>query len=236
VIANPWHRLPDQPEYVLPEDKEQVLAFNQKKKKDHPHFLHLDLIPEPFVGRPDAPVLLLANNPGVSGDDTKHCKQKPKFTALMRENLLHRVNGDYPFLYLDPELDIAPASKKWWTRKLKRLLKDLGPDKDTARRILGQSILAVEFCPYPSQKYGFGRIALPSRQYSINLVRSAMAREAVIVLTRGHKRWLDAVEELNKYRRLVQLEEVQKAAITPKNCGGPEKYQQIIEAIKATLP
>lgn len=68
--ANPWWRLPIEPPFVLPEDKDKVLAFNDKTRSaGHEHLLNLDLIPAPFVGAPDAPVVFLGNIAGA-GDQT----------------------------------------------------------------------------------------------------------------------------------------------------------------------
>jgi hypothetical protein len=227
MMENPWHRLPDKAPYVLPEDEGDILAFH---KKAHQHYKpDLDLIPEAFVGRPDAPVVILGNNPGVKGLETKAYRQKPAFANRMRDNLLHRLPDDFPFLELDPNLDIPLASRSWWERKLKHLVKDFGGKQ------LARSILAVEFFPYVSHKYGWGKIVLPSQQYSFSLVRSAVARRAVIVVTRGQPRWLRAVKELDGYSRLILLKEVQRAPISPRNCPD-EQYQEIVRAIKATLP
>jgi hypothetical protein len=234
VNDNPWHRLPDKPPYVLPEDEEVVRAFNVKARQNH--VLHLDLIPEPFVGRPDAPVVLLGNNPGVKSPETKAYRLKPAFADRMRKNLLHRLSDDFPFLYLDPDPDITSTGKGWWERKLKRLFREFGPDEDVARSILARSILAVEFFPYVSHRYRHGRLVLPSQQYSFGLVRTAVERGRVIILTRGELRWKKAVEELGTYPRLVRLKEVQRAPISRGNCLDPEQYQEIVRAIKATLP
>ncbi len=97
MTENPWHHLPAKPPFVLPEDKAQVEAFNAKASPDH--FLRLDLIPEPFVGSPDARIVLLGNNPGVKNDDTAGYRRKPAFANRMRSNLVHRLSDEYPFLY-----------------------------------------------------------------------------------------------------------------------------------------
>ena len=60
MMSNPWGRLPCTAPFVLPEDKEEVLAFNKKVGEGHPAYLRLEVMPEPFVGKPDAPVVLLA--------------------------------------------------------------------------------------------------------------------------------------------------------------------------------
>jgi hypothetical protein len=227
VIENPWRRLPYKPPYVLPEDKERVRTFND---------LDFDLLPEPFVGRPDAPVVLLGNNPGVQSDEAKAWKQKPAFAERMRDNLLHRLSDDFPFLYLEPDPDISPLGKEWWRRKLKHLFLRFGPGEDVARSILARSILAVEFFPYVSYRYRQGGLCLPSQKYSLSLVKNAVERGAVIVLTRGQRRWEKAIPELPKYPRCFRLKEVQRAPISPGNFPDRDQFEEIIHDIKATLP
>src|SRR4051812_4629512 len=126
MIENPWHRLPDEPDYVLPEDKERVLAFNHKAKQKgrQKYELELGLIPEPFVGSPGASVVLLGNNPGCNSATSRGLRQNPVFAARMRDNLLHRLGADFPFLYLDPDSSIPLPCRLWWERKLKALFAD----------------------------------------------------------------------------------------------------------------
>jgi hypothetical protein len=153
----------------------------------------------------------------------------------MRKNLRHHLSDDLPFLYLDTDPDISPPGRRWWERKLKHLFRDLGPDQDVARSKLARSMLAVEFFPYASHRYRHRGLSLPSQQYSFGLVRNAIKRGAVIILTRGQRRWENAVEDLGKYPRLVRLKEVQRAPISPGNFSDPQQYQEIVHAITATL-
>src|SRR5436853_436193 len=97
---NPWSRLPDKPPFVLPEDRDKVLAFNFKEclRGNQSHVLNLDLIPEPFVGRPDAPLVLLGNNPGVSNQETACYRRESAYANEMRNNLLHRP-ANFPCLF-----------------------------------------------------------------------------------------------------------------------------------------
>jgi hypothetical protein len=222
--------LPDKPPYVAPEDKDKVLAFNlkQRQRGNQQYVLDLDLIPEPFVGRPDAPVVLLGNNPGVKNPDSAASRRQPPFANRMRNNLFHRLSEDFPFLYLDPHPDIPTPSREWWERKLKDLLREFG------REIVARSILAVEFFPYVSQKYARGSPALPSQAYSFDLVRNAMKRKAVIVVTRGKRRWSSAIDGLAEYPDLVRLREPQKAPISSGNCRD-DGFQKIVSQIRAEL-
>ncbi len=59
---NPWLHLPMTAPFVLAEDAPLVERFNLTASPDHR--LDLTLLPEPFLGLPSAPVVLLGLNPG----------------------------------------------------------------------------------------------------------------------------------------------------------------------------
>jgi hypothetical protein len=223
---NPWHRLPEQPPFVLPEDKEAVLDFNKRASDKHKLYVY-DILPEPFAGDPDAPVVLLLNNPGVKRDRLKY-KKHPRFVARMRENLLHKPS-DYPFVFFAP--DIPAICHEWWNRKLKGLL-------EFSYICLAKSILAVDHFPYPSQGYPAGRFQLPShtQDYSFNLVKKAIERKAIIVLMRGKKRWERDVPELTTYKRLCRVKNPRRATISPGNCDKLDEIRRAIEMNASPLP
>ena len=120
MVTNPWHELPTRPPYVLPDDQPHVDEFNQRLRPNHKHFLQLDrILPEPFMGRRDAPVILLSNNPGLGLPNPGKAvtpRECSDFAAKMRKNLLHEVT-DFPFLPLDPAFP-----RGWWHSKLKALI------------------------------------------------------------------------------------------------------------------
>ena len=54
--------------YVLPSNEAVVARHNCKYGEKHRFHLYAEqLLPEPFIGDRFAPVLLLSNNPGVTG-------------------------------------------------------------------------------------------------------------------------------------------------------------------------
>jgi hypothetical protein len=219
VSENPWHRLPDIPPYVLPDEAAAVREFNLTASRHH--FLHVDdLLPEPFIGDRNAPVLLLGNNPGFSEAGLPG-RREPTFARRMRDNLLHRP-AEHPFVYLDP--DFNGRSKRWWERKLKHLLERFGT------RVVANSILAVEHFPYPSRRYGHRRLVLPSQDYSFRLVGEAMARGAVIILMRGKRRWERAVFGLAQYKRFIILKNLQQPTVSPGNC---PRFEEVVRAVEA---
>jgi hypothetical protein len=220
MTENPWHRLPHRRPFVLPEDAAVVRDYNERASDDHK--LHIDeLLPEPFVGNPEAPVVVLGNNPGFNSDRA-HYKQEACFLVRMRANLLHETL-DCPFVFFDPRVD--PELRPWWERKLKGLL-----DFFTHNQ-LAASILAIEHFPYPSRRYPpRWRGGLPSKaqDYSFDLVRKALERKAVIVLTRGKRRWLRDVPELAGYEGFCELRNKQRAGISSGNC---DRFREVVRAI-----
>jgi hypothetical protein len=223
---NPWIHLPTEPPYVLPKDKEVVELFN--RSADARHVLQVDkLLPEAFVGARDAPVVLLSNNPGFK-DEEVAAKQDAAYCLRMRRNLIHE-SADYPFCFLHP--DFIKSGNVWWKQRLKPLIDRFGD------RIVARSVLNIVYSPYPSNRFGHGRIQLPSKaqEYSFGLVRDALERKAAVVLLRSGKgnqeAWLRAVPGLKEYDRFYCGSNPQAPYISPKNC--PGFFEQIVEAIAA---
>jgi len=217
-MQNPWIQLPDKPPYVAPEDEQAVGEFDSASKD--PCRIRLEIFPEPYLGRPDAPVVLLALNPGFKEKDIgQHAD--PKFAARSRCNLLHAPMA-YPFYLLDPEINRT----QWWDIKLHRLMQKFG---DAGRSIVANSVLCVEFFPYHSHRYMHRNDCLLSQQYSFYLVREAIRRQSVILLMRGEKHWLDQIPELASYAKRHSANSVQNPVVTKPNFG--EGFDAAVEAI-----
>ena len=128
-MDNPWIRLPQSPPFVLQEDRTAIDRFNARATELHQ--IHLELIPEPFLGRPDAPIVLLNLNPGFDPDDTRFHQSDPYFIEQSRKNLLHSPIR-YPFYLLNPKLSQS-LGHQWWRRKLKAPIAIAGVDKVASR-------------------------------------------------------------------------------------------------------
>lgn len=220
MTPNPWSLLPEQPPFVLPADEVAIRSFNEKASENHKLRID-DILPEPFVGTPDAPVVLLGNNPGFKAERVP-IKREAAFVTRLRDNLLHK-QSDQPFVFFASDVD--EVHRLWWDRKFKGLLFHFGRD------VIARSVLTVEHFPYPSRLYGAGRLHLPSgaREYSYALVKNAMQRKALIVLTRGKKRWYRAVDGLESYPGLCEVRNPQVASISRGNC---DRFRDIVQAIE----
>jgi hypothetical protein len=197
-------------------------AFKEHNRTRNPdHVLHGELMPEPFVGDPAAPVVLLQLNPRASTNDVELHATK-EFQTLIRDSLAHRF-GQYPFYLLDPKLDLPGGD--YWKEKLRSLIRDCG-DVVVARRLA-----VVEFHGYQSKNFrSLARWPFPSSQYAIELVKRAIARSAVIVCMRGFERWSECVPELSRYDRVVQLKNRRNPCISAGNMTDRE-YSMIRQAI-----
>lgn len=222
MVNNPWSELPSRIPFVLHADLEAIQEFNAKPNRKDEHVIRVDVLPEPFVGSKDAPVLLLSNNPGY-GEEAVH-KQESAFMDRMRANLHHQPVA-YPFVYLDPAL--SEPLKKWWRPKLKHSLERFGPE--FGPEVVARSILNVVYFPYASQRFKHGKLNLDSQQYGFQLVRAAMERNAVIVRFRKGMHWFKAVKGLEGYARLYRVKNFQNPTISPKNC---EHFEEIVKAIR----
>jgi hypothetical protein len=225
---NPWERLPRRPPFVLAEDQERIDKFNLSAELEHK--IPLDIFPEPYLGRPKAPVVLLNLNPGHNARDLVH-HRKALFAKRSRENLLP-TEVDYPFYLIDPGLVPIRDRTAWWDKKLRRLLEEerLGNCADSRRKAVANCVFCVEYFPYHSKKFKHRKLQVDSQVYSFWLVREAIRREAVILLMRGEQPWYSAIPGLESYSGLHVSRSVQNPAISPANF--PIGYSIAVDAIQ----
>jgi hypothetical protein len=210
---------------VLPCDEEKVTIYSARARGDYK--IQLDLMPEPFIGLPDAPVVLLNLNPGFDpGDPEVH--RYPKYRDVLRNNCCH-VSSQFPFFFLHPDFREKPGGR-WWRKKLKCLLEEFG------ERGLARSIFCVEYFPYHSRHFRWPRRLhqLQSQQYGFGLVRSAIGRNAVVVIMRARKRWLESVPELEGYAGVLTLNSPQNVVLSPGNFAG-DGFGVVVSAIREHL-
>jgi hypothetical protein len=211
-MRNPWLDLPSEAPFVLPGDAQKIDAFNREASDSKR--IHLNLLPEPFLGSPDAPIVLLSLNPGFSPDDALS-HSDATFAGLSRDNLEHRAS-DHPFYLLNPR--ITAPGRLWWELHLRGILTSF------PRSVVASRMACVEYFGYHSSKFNHSSLRLQSQEYSYFLVRQALRRSAIIVLTRGRRIWLDAVPDLESYPHLYTLRS-QRMWISPNNC--PEGFDKI---------
>lgn len=215
--TNPWLDLSPVPPFVLAVDRAAIDSFNHQARPEV--FIHLELLPEPFLGAPMAPVVLLSLNPGYSPDDLQP-HQDPTFQALSRANLEHAPT-QYPFVLLNPKVETP--GRRWWESKLARLIEARG------RETVARQVLCVEVFPYHSYRFAHAKLQVPSQAYSLQLVRNALRRNALVVVMRAERIWRQALPELADYPFLFRLRNPQNVVISERSC--PEGFATILRAL-----
>lgn len=214
LVDNPWLELPEEAPFILAQDMRAVERFNTKAAAEHR--IILDLLPEPHIGSFDAPVVLLNLDPGFSQEDYAVHSRSDFRTALLKT--IRGEPGPYPFYYLDPDQD--GAGHRWWRQRLRPLI------EATSVAAVAARILCVGLFPYHSKQYAHSKVSLPSRRFSFELVRSAMARRALILVMRGYEYWSVEIRDLGAYPRVLRLNSPQNVTISKGNC--PMGFDEIV--------
>lgn len=221
-MDNPWRAFPHigedplpmdrEEEHVLPADRQALLEHNRRLANDT-YRIRWEVLPLPYLGRPDAPVVLLNLNPGYSDEDIEFYSQE-KVRGLWKRNLLHE-DLEYPFWLLDPRL-LQNDGACWWRDKLRFLI-----EVASLRRVANR-IFCIELFPYPSRKYHRMKSDHPlvSQEYSFYLVRQAMRNGAIVVVLRSYDLWKKEVPGLAGYSLCYPLKNPQNVVLTPGNCPG----------------
>jgi hypothetical protein len=215
-MKNPWNDLPDKAPFTLPCDRAYVDAYN-KLEPNGDLRINTHLLPEPFHGNPNAPVVVLLLNPGINGDEEQFHKSKD-FAAALKESISAKSNGMH--FHLTGKWQ-GPGFA-WWAKACKSLL---GIPE------LHRKILSVEFSPYHSKKFAHGHLRMPSQDYSFHLVRKAIERGAVIVCMRGEKYWLGSIPELANYKRFLKLNNPRSASLSARNLSD---FEVLASALQGT--
>jgi hypothetical protein len=217
-LQNPWVALPESADFVLPQDAPFIQTFNRVATPEK--CIHLELLPEPYLGNPKARIFLLNLNPGYSEEDVIFHHDNPYFIQTSRDNLLHG-HLDYPFYLLDPK-NLASSGSHWWMKKLHWLADRYGLET------VAHELCVVEYFPYHSRKYGFKQ-TVPSQHYSFSLVEEAMNNDALIVQMRSKKVWQGTLPRLKNYHNYYVLNSPLAPTISPNNC--PEGYAAILKML-----
>lgn len=219
---NPWIGFKYSEEMLHPYDEESVLHHNLTSKEDYKFLLHL--APEPWIGNLEGNLLVLYSNPGATQDNLNRIFQD-RHELVMEKSIknLNQENTHYPHFHFDPEL-IGTEGHNWFKSKYRWLL-----DNSSVEQV-SKNLITCELAPYHSVKWKIPRKKLPTQEFTYQIIRDAIQRDAVILLARTPKLWLANIPELSKYPRVFRPNSI-NASISPKNY--PGKFEQIVSAINS---
>lgn len=234
--------------------KSDMAVLNSRNVKGRFDFT---LLPEPYIGNPDAPVYLLNLNPSV--DDLMDLED-PKEIEPLKERLRAHILCNYvlydttagfdseefqkfPFYHLDPNYKCFQGFW-WWYRKLRRLMEEMrrpGKSKYESFKIVANSVFNVEFLPYHSKCYFDVGSILPSQEFNFDLVRSALGQQKIIVIMKGESHWTKEIPQLSRSNNVYKLGSSQNSVISEGNMrpmsgkiSGKEIFVDLVDAIHSS--
>ena len=221
-LNNPWDGFEYSDEMVHPLDIPSVTQHNQSSKPEHQFLLHL--APEPWIGNLKGNLLVLYANPGATKDNLKRVIQEDHSKVMEKSIMnLNQKNTEYPHFHFDPELSGTEGSK-WFESKYKWVL------DATSRQAVSRNLVTCELAPYHSVKWKVPKIMPPTQEFTYQIIRDGIERDAVILLARSARVWTQNVPELLKYNRVYQPNSI-NASISPNNY--PNSFEKIIEAVSS---
>lgn len=228
-MKNPWVNLPNRPPFVLQDDRPYIEAWNKTRtrKAMSATRLRLDLLPEPFLGPRNAPLVVLGRNPGFAGTEEREHARRNVAKAL-RSNYLDDPTRHFNCYLGDPAFEHT-AGGKWARRAYGAIIRP----GDISFEHLATRILTVEWHGYHSRNWAALPITLPSQHYGFHLVQRAVDRGAVIVVLRGYKDWCVAVPPLASYKYCYKTKNARSASLSPKNLP-PGAFQQVLRAVSGS--
>jgi hypothetical protein len=218
-MRNPWEELPTEPPFVLHADRPLVEEFNQRVRPEQQLALHL--IPQPFLGNREAPLVVLGANPNIRGGHSAGPVAAAIQANLGPDPQRHLLIG------LLPEFEQTPNAD-WWRRDCLRELLDRG----LPPRWLASHILAVELHGYHSRKWRRPSVPFPSQRYGFWLVERAIDRGATIVPTSCQRHWETFVPRLASYpHRVVKKNRRSRSKRVSEGNLGYEGFDTVLRAL-----
>ena len=218
---NPWGGLPKGPPFQLPIDAEAVEAYRRvgSVAADPERFdLHLELSPVPFIGSPEARLVILARSPSFADQDRDDFAESAFRYATM-SNLTHTADGP-AFFTVDPKFE-ATSTYRWWYPKLRQLIADAGLDA------VMEHVMCLQAFPYHSRELAVDR-DVPSQTYTRSLLLDRMKDGALVVGMMRQSWWERIVPDLQTYDSVDWCKNPRRPHLTPKNL-------DMYDAVLATL-
>ena len=224
-MENPWQEyyLRNNKNKFHPRDEKHALAFNSaiKGRKNYELADHLE--PFPYLGNPNAPVIVLLANPGKSSaEEKKSFKYSPRKLELHKQNLLHNGSEDF-VLRLDSPED-RNLESPYFKSRTARLV------EVSSIESVANNLFFINFHGYHSRSWYPIPFTFYTQNYSFSLVKKAIMRGSHIVMSRNTTGWLTAVPELVNYPNKCLFKSTRSVHMSENNLGAKD-YKKILSLI-----
>lgn len=225
-MDNPWLQI-TKDDFIPDVDKDEVKKFDDRRRVEHTK-IHTELPPEPYAGRKDAPVVLLALRPSYHPLDHIYMCDNADFAASMQRTRAFEEQ-DYPFYHLNKKYRGNPGLE-FWEERLEQPLQEL------KHRACSQGFLLLQLFPYKTNAQTKDKI-FPSFEFTRTLLLDAIKRNAIVIPMYGKKEWEYYVSKLSSYEKYFTFDDKYKRKpIINQKLFPNGKYEQIIAAIRENTP
>ncbi len=205
-MQNPWLSLPSAAPFVLEMDRPVIDLSNRLFE----NAVQTHILPVPFLGNRDAPVVWVLLNPGFAGDEAE-------YHDLCQPHDMRNLRHESDLYLLDESMGATPGGR-WHRKKLNALIRDVGLER------VRRGIFMIEFFPYHS-RHGANLPLVPSQAYTLALIEAAIKRRALLILGRSPFQRLFA-----DYPNAIRPRSARQAALSP---GNINEYDRIVTALSS---
>lgn len=222
-MENPW--LTFDPEENTPKfhdlDKAHAEAFNKGIETRDQYRLAEHLEPDPYLGNPLANTFVLLANPSVSEKEARHdFRMNPMKLDQNRRNLRHEdLDSFLSGIHSpgNPEME-----NEWLKPRFRKVVHETSADR------VSKGIFLVNFHAYHSKSWHAIPFTFETQRYSFHLVREAMKRNALIIMSRNILGWFTAIPGLYDYKNRVMFISPRSVHISQENLG-TEAYEKLLK-------
>lgn len=226
-MENPW--LTFNPEKDAPKfhnlDIAHAQAFNKGMGIRNEYRLAEHLEPFPYLGNPLANIFVLLANPGTSDrEDAPDYRMHPVKADQNRRNLRHEDLDSFALRMQSP--DAPEMESEWLKPRIRKVV------EDTSLAQVSHGIFLVNFHAYHSRSWYPIPYTFETQRYSFQLVKEAIGRNALIIMSRNMLGWFTAIPELYDHKSRVAFKSSRSVHISEKNLGA-ETYKELVMRLKS---
>ncbi len=182
---------------------------------------HLE--PFPYLGNPDAKVVVLLANPFVTEEESRPSfRINAEQELQLRRNLMH-LDLDSSHLRLDSPITSLMESN-WHKPRIKELVRATSLDQ------VAQGIFLVNFHAYNSKSWHPIPFTFETQRYTFDLVNKAIESNSLIIMSRNKLGWFTAIPALFDYKNKVMMKSSRGVYLSEGNLG-QEVFKEILDRL-----
>lgn len=224
-MQNPW--LTFNPKEDAPKfhdlDRAHAQAFNLGIGALDEYKLAEHLEPYPYFGNPLAKIYVLLANPGISKRDADTSfRTNPENVIRNLGNLRHESADSFISWVHSPAN--PDRENDWLIPRIRKVV------QETSLERVSGGLFFINYHAYNSKSWTPIPFTFETQRYTFHLVREAMKRDSLIVMSRNMLGWFTAIPGLYEYKTRVKFQSSRSVHLSQENLGA-EAYQNLLNRL-----